>query len=151
MLTIKPLHSLINECDNEDLGHIKSWLNAKKLSLKVAKTQNLIIGSRQRLKQIEHPNAVKPSFNKDDENPLLIKNTKYLAVAVDQNLNWEKHLDTLKTKISRGIGMLKYSKKFLPLSTVQNMHRSLVEPYMRYCFPVWGSVALTVRCGLQKL
>ena len=67
--------SLINECVNEDLGYLKSLHNTKELSLNIAKIQNLIIGRRQRLKQMEHPNPVKPSFNLDDENLLLIKGT----------------------------------------------------------------------------
>ena len=40
---------LINECINEDLGYLKSWLNANKLSLNVTKTQSLVIGGSKRL------------------------------------------------------------------------------------------------------
>ena len=37
---------LINECVNEDLGYLKSLLNANKLSLNVTKTQSLVVGGR---------------------------------------------------------------------------------------------------------
>ena len=44
---------LINECVNEDLEYLKSWLNANKLSLNVAKIQSLMIGDRKHLNDIE--------------------------------------------------------------------------------------------------
>ena len=47
--------------------------------------------------------------------------------------------------------MLKYSKKFLPLLTIQSMYKSLVEPYLRYCCPVWGICGSTAINELQKL
>jgi hypothetical protein len=34
---------------NIELGKLKEWLNVKKLSLNVAKTEFMVIGSRQRL------------------------------------------------------------------------------------------------------
>ena len=47
--------------------------------------------------------------------------------------------------------MLKYSKKYLPLSTIQRMCKSLVEPYFRYCLPVWGNCGTTALQKVQKL
>ena len=47
--------------------------------------------------------------------------------------------------------MLKHSKKYLPLLTIQSMYKSLVEPYFRYCCPVWGSCGTTAMNELQKL
>ena len=70
---------------------------------------------------------------------------------VDQHLNWKEQISTVKKKVSRGIGMLKYSKKYLPLLTIQCMYKSLVEPYFRYCCPVWGSCGSTAINELQKL
>ena len=34
--------------------------------------------------------------------------------------------------------MLRYAKRYVPLSTVKTMYRSIVEPYLRYCCTVWG-------------
>ena len=70
---------------------------------------------------------------------------------VDQHLNWKEKISTMKKKVSRGIGMLKYSKKYLPLLTIQSMYKSLVDPYFRYCSPVWRSCGTTAINELQKL
>ena len=142
---------LINECVNEDLGYLKSWLNANKLSLNVTKTQSLVIGGSKRLNDLEKVGGVKPQFNVGEETVSIIRKAKYLGVMVDQHLNWKEQITTIKKKVSRGIGMLKYSKKFLPLLTIQSMYKSLVEPYLRYCCPVWGSCGSTAINELQKL
>ena len=47
--------------------------------------------------------------------------------------------------------MLQYVKQYLPLKIVQKMYLSLIEPYFRYCCPVWGCVGTTTIQKLQKL
>ena len=47
--------------------------------------------------------------------------------------------------------MLRYAKQYLPISTVKTMYKSLVEPYFRYCSPVWGNAWVTYIEKLQKL
>ena len=146
----KSIH-LMNECVNEDLRYLKSWLNANKLSLNVTKTQSLVIGGRKRLNDIEKVGRVKPLFNVGEETVSIIKEAKYLGVMVDQYFNWKEQITAIKKKVSRGIGMLKYSKRYLPLLTIQSMYKSLVEPYFRYCCPVWGGCCSTAINELQKL
>ena len=46
---------------------------------------------------------------------------------VDQHLNWKEQISTIKKKASRGIGMLKYSKKYLPLLTIQSTYKSILN------------------------
>ena len=89
---------LINECVNEDLGYLKSWLNANKLSLNVTKTQSLVIGGRKRLNDMEKVEGVKPLFNVGEETVSIIKQAKYLGVMVDQHLNWKEQISTIKKK-----------------------------------------------------
>ena len=64
---------LMNECINEGLGYLKSWLNANKLSHNVTKTQSLEIGGRKRLKDIEKVGGVKPLFNVGEETVSIVK------------------------------------------------------------------------------
>ena len=76
---------------------------------------------------------------------------KYLGVQVDEQLKWASQLALTTKKISRGIGILRYAKQYLPISTVKTMYNSLVEPYFRYCCPVWGNAGVTAIDKLQKL
>ena len=46
-------------------------------------------------------------------------------------------------KISRALGMIRHTKQYLPLSMLQNMNRSMIEPFFRFYFPVWDSVVIS--------
>ena len=47
--------------------------------------------------------------------------------------------------------MLQYVKQCLPLKIIQKMYTSLIEPYFRYCCPVWGCIGTTTLQKLQEL
>ena len=143
--------SEINQAVNADLEALKGWLEGNKLSLNVAKTDAMIIGSNGKLRKIDSVDSTKPQFKIGSEDIKLVKEVKYLGVQVDHQLKWTSQLALTTNKISRGIGMLRYAKQYLPLSTVKTMYKSLVEPYFRYCCPVWGNAGVTVIEKLQKL
>ena len=69
----------------------------------------------------------------------LVKGVKYFGVQVNHQYKWTSQLAIITNKISRGIGMLRYAKQYLPIATVKTMYKSLVEPYFRCCSPVWGT------------
>jgi len=73
------------------------------------------------LKDKEKEGGVEPPSNVREETVSIIKQAKYLGVMVDQLLNWKEQISTIKKQASRGIGMLNYSKKYLPLLTIQSM------------------------------
>ena len=73
-----------------------------------------------------------------------IGDVKYLGVPVDQELKWTNNLTTVTKKISRGIGILRCAKQYLPPATIEIMDSSLVEPYFRYCCPVWGHCGVSI-------
>ena len=101
--------------------------------------------------KIDTPDATKPQFRLCSEDVKLVSDVKYLGVQVDQELKWTNHLTTVKKKISKGIGILRYAKQYLPPATIETMYRSLVDPYFRYCCPVWGYAGVSIIGKLQKL
>ena len=94
---------------------------------------------------------MKPSLVIGKETISMIKETKYLGVYVDQHLSWNVQIANMIKNISKALGMLRYSKQYLPIKSVQTMYNSLVEPYFRYCCPVWGVCGITALDKLQKL
>ena len=46
--------------------------------------------------------------------------------------------------------MLKYSKKYLSLQTIQRMYFSIVESHFRYCCSVWGRAGDNTLSKLQN-
>ena len=111
---------VINERINEDLDSLRTWLAANNLSLNVAKTHGLIIGRGQKLKIIQQVTAVKPSHVIGSEKISMVKDTKYLGVYVDQHFSWDVQIANMVKKISKPLGMLRYSEQYLPIKSVQS-------------------------------
>ena len=86
-----------------------------------------------------------------DQDIEMITNTKYLGAQIDSNLNWDKHIDTVKTKANRALGRIKYSKKYLPSDVLNKMYRGIVEPHLSYCCSVWGCCSESKIDVLQKI
>ena len=111
----------------------------------------MLIGSRNRLKTICISKNPEPALKIGEEPISMAKHTKYLCVQIDQHLLWDEHLSGITKKNSLGLGILKYSKKYLSLFTIQRMCKSLVVPYFRYCLLVWSNCGITALQKLQKL
>ena len=78
----------VNEAINNDLIQLETWLKDNKLSLNVAKTNSMLISTKQKHKILK---------NRDEDLKLKIRNkeleviqkTKYLGVTIDNSLNWK--------------------------------------------------------------
>jgi len=87
---------------NADLAAITSWLHYSKLTLNVATSKFMIIGSRTKLSQF---NDIALDANNDR-----LKNVtdiKYLGVTISQYLTWHDHMDQIQSKVAKRLGVLK--------------------------------------------
>ena len=134
---------------NAELAYLHEWLNVNKLSLNIAKTELMLIGSRQRLSATTtgHSLAVQIKGHEIDRVP----HTKSLRVHIDQNLSWSKHVNETAKIVSSGIGALKRLRPFICEDTAILLYRALIEPYFDYCCPVWDGLSNELADKLQKL
>ena len=84
------------------------------MTLNKEKTEYFIVGSRQRLANINGD----PEIKLGDTNIKQVKEYKTLCVIVDEQLVWKNNLDSVASKVSKGIGMLRRMKKFVPQQTL---------------------------------
>ena len=98
--TIPDLKSQINS----DLKYIDRWLKANKLSLNVAKTEFMIISSRQKLQSL---NDYTMNIHIDSVPINQSNQSKSLRFINDENLSWKAHIHEISKKVSSGIGALK--------------------------------------------
>ena len=68
-----------------------------------------------------------------------MKETKTLGVIVDDQLNWQTHLDSIVTKVSKGIGMIRRMKAFVPQMTLISVYNAIILPHFDYCSLVWDT------------
>ena len=118
----------------------------------MAKTQSMILGTVPNLRRLDSNDSNSfPLFQINGDEIESTGNIKYLGVQIDPSLNWKEQINVAIGKISRGIGMLKYAKRYLSLQTIQRMYFSIVESHFRYCCSVWGCAGDTALRKLQKL
>ena len=132
---------------NHDLAQIQTWLQANKLSLNVKKTKFSIIGSHNRLANLNHQFDVKINEHYLER----AKTYKYLGIDLDESLSWDSHIDNVVKKASAGLGAIKRVRNLVPRETLITIYKALVQPYFDYCSSVWGSIGVCQSERLQKL
>lgn len=71
--------------------------------------------------------------------PILRKHeARFLGVIIDDKLTWTKHIKTLKSKMSRYIGIMYKIKYLLPLQARMQIFHSFVQSHLNFCSIVWG-------------
>ena len=140
----------LNESINSDFMQLDTWLKGNKLSLNVAKTNCMLIATKQKHSylKIRNEDLHLTIRNKELE---VIKNDKYLGVVIDNSLNWKEHIKTNSARVSKAIGFLRHAKAFLPQGTIKALYTGIVEPHFQYCCSVWGCAGSTEINQLQKL
>ena len=133
---------------------ICDWLRSNKLSLNTLKTEFMVIGSQNKLNNMDSDPMTTPYLISIDG--FTIKRTKvvkYLGLVVDDALTWyiDQHIDYISTKLAQGVGILKRTRSFLPKQSLLTLYQSMIEPYFRYCNIVWGQCNETLLDRLQTL
>ena len=131
---------------NHDLGNLNKWLISNKLTLNTAKTEFMLIGSRQKLSTLSSP----PELSIDNVPVEKVTSVKSLAIFIDENLPWQTRIDKLSKKIASGIGAIKRIRDFLPTPTLHCIYNALIQSQFEYCNIVWGNCGKTLFDRLQK-
>ena len=74
-------------------------------------------------------------------NNVVIENVaeiKFLGIFIDHKLNWSKHIDYIKSKILKTIGILFKARYKLSTNELIKLYNVLVLPYLTYCIVIWG-------------
>ena len=83
---------------------------ANKLSLNIAKTEFMLIGSRQRLR-LQCNQQIQIQL--EGKNVSQVEKAKSVGVFIDDKLTWKNHVDKISKRISSGIGALKRLRPFV--------------------------------------
>ena len=107
LLTEKSLKK-INKQVNQDLALICRWLRANKINLNTSKTEIIIFRPNQ--KQItKHLN-----FRISEQKINTCSKVRYLGVVLEELLYWNLHINSLKCKLHRAIGILTKIRHYVP-------------------------------------
>ena len=108
-----------------DLKYIDRWLKANKLSLNVAKTEFMVISSRQKLQSLNdhtmniHIDGV--PINQSDQ-------SKSLGLIIDEHLPWKAHIHEISKQSILWYRDLKRVRPFVSMLTAIKIYKGLIEP-----------------------
>ena len=88
-------------CMQHDMQAISYWMHQNRLNLNVRKTKLMMVGSRQRLKNLNQFNL---SLN--GERIDVVTSFKYLGLILDPHMCFDKHIDTVVEKSTTKLGVL---------------------------------------------
>ena len=74
---------------------------------------------------------------------------KYLGVLLDSALKWDKHLQSLLTKLAKANGIFYKIRNLVPRKIILLLYNALVGSYLRYAITSWGSCSSTLLSALQ--
>ena len=132
---------------NIDLEDVHRWLPTNKLTLNKEKTEYMIIGSRQRLSKIN----INPTISLGETNIKRVKQTKTPGIIIDEQLLWKNQISAIVTKVSKGIGMLRRMKAYVPQKILITVYKALILPHFDYCSLVWENCSNYLLDKLEKM
>ena len=89
---VAPTNYDLEKMINTELAYVNSWLKANKLSLNVAKTEFMVIGSRQRL-QTQAEVSIQAHI--ECKEIKRVESSKSLGLTIAETLSWSKHIDNI--------------------------------------------------------
>ena len=119
-------------CIEQDLKNISDWFRANKLTLNLEKTEYMFFGSR--------PMKIEPTLEIDNITLRPVESVKFLGLWLDQNLNWDTHVNKLIAKIKRNIHLLRTPKNLFNKKTLKLIYHAHIQSHINYGLILWGSM-----------
>ena len=122
--------------------------DSNRLTLNILKSNYVIFRPYQ--KTLSHPVQIM-MYDSEKNCPAALesqKYVKYLGLLIDSSLTWKNHIDQIALKISKTVGLLAKLRHSVPRTTLLNIYRSLILPYVSYGLTVWG---LASKCYINKI
>ena len=123
--------------DPVDLVNVMNWLNVNKLQSHSSKTKFMTIGSKQKLNN--KVGILNSSITMNNKLISSVASNKCLGVDIDETLSFHTHIEEICKKICSGIGILRRIKPFVPQGSLVTLYKSLIQPYLDYCAPLWNT------------
>ena len=133
---------------NSELAKVDKWLSNNNLKINTSKTKVMTFFPKNKVWR----NIPKLSINIDKSQELeLVSEYKYLGLIIDSKLNWSNHINYLKLKLSKALGMLFRTRYFLNLESRIIIFQSLFISHLNYGLLNYGRCSNKYIEPLNKL
>jgi hypothetical protein len=119
---------------NHELKKLSLWFRANRLMLNTSKTNFIAFSTRRKL-------SSDIALLIDDVPIKRVESAVFLGVILDEKLRWNFHIQRVRNKISRTIGIFSKLNQIFPRRVLITLYYSLVFPNLTYGIEVWGAAA----------
>ncbi len=121
-------------------------MTSNKLSLNVSKTKCMVLGTSQRLANVDFPEVVCNGEIVDK-----VDNFKYLGIFLDNRLHFNIHADYVKRKIFSKMKMLAKTRQFISQNMSLQLFQSLILPHLDYGDIIYDAMGSQDAAKLQTV
>ena len=153
-ITDKSIKSAIDKA-NSVLSRIKPYLEAKYLHINIKKSNFMYYTNTRSKFNLENyvhysSNDSKITFGNESiifggKTLKLVKETKFLGVIIDENLNWNSQIKHIGKKITSTIGSLYEMRRIITKNLRTSVYNALINSHLAYDISIWGSSASQVK------
>ena len=124
----------INYCIEQDLQIVADWFKANSLTLNLSKSVAMMFKPKNAVGKITSLQIKQLTLP-------LVKETKFLGVWLDDELNVTSHLNRLSAKIKRNVYLLRNHKNTLHSYTLKLIYLAQIQSHINYGLVLWGGMA----------
>ena len=138
----------LQECTNKSIACIKQWYDMNKLVVNTAKSNVMVVSSKQR-------HALYGAINIDvhlgNENIKQIDCIDYLGVKLDAHLTWNDQIDAVCKKLVFIISRLSRLRHVLAPRILMYIYQGIIQPRFDYALTIWGFTSQYNLSKVQRL
>ena len=94
---------------------------------------------------------IAPAYELHGQNIENVSTTKYLGVNMQDNMQWESHIDSITKKASKTLGFIRRNLKIGNKKTKETANKALVCPLLEYAAPVWDPYTANEIEALERI
>ena len=68
---------------------------------------------------------------------------KFLGLILDYKVNWKRHIQYVRSKLSSACGIMYQLRNNITLSIAKTMYYGIAYPYLNYCNTTWSSANIS--------
>ena len=108
------------------------WVDSNGLALNLKKTHYMIFSNQR--------TAAFPELEVKIAGVTInrVTEARFLGVIIDEKLSWKKHIQAVKAKMNRYLGIMHKIKRYLPITARLQIYQSFVQSHINFCSLVWG-------------
>jgi len=127
----------------EAVNMLASWFKTWAITVNHVKSAAMVISKKR--------NPIKVDIHIDGT-PIPQKNShKHLGLVLNHKLSWSDHIEHIRSKAAKKVGLLRRIRKRLPSLVLRTLYITCIRPSMEYASGAWGGVGTRDAERLERL